>query len=197
MRFAIPRVSFYLTGKNASVKELQERIAEMKTALSPLLTDKAKDAYWSEWEYHVVDSALSVGTDKKAYYSLRTIALISSITVPSLVGLNLSGTGGTVVRWLTFAFGLVTAITTGMLTLYRLDDRWLMYRKLNQDLIKIGWTLVDNSGTDPKKAWESFTKATDKAMTDYNNTYAHAVIQTSVSATGDRGPGRALTDDHV
>jgi hypothetical protein len=63
--------------------------------------------------------------------------MISSITVPSLVGLNLSGTGGAVVRWLTFAFSLVAAITTGMLTLYRLSDRWLMYRKLNQDLIKL------------------------------------------------------------
>jgi Protein of unknown function (DUF4231) len=197
LRFAIPRVSFNRTGRNARVKELQERIAEMKAALSPLLTDKAKEAYWSEWEYHVVDSASSVETDKKAYYSLRTIALISSITVPSLVGLNLSGTGGDVVRWLTFAFGLVTAITTGMLTLYRLNDRWLMYRELNQDLIKIGWTLVESSDTDPQKAWESFTKATDKAMTDYNNTYVHAVIQTTISATSDRGPGRAPTDDHA
>ena len=116
--------------------------------------------------------------------------MISSITVPSLVGLNLSGTGGAVVRWLTFAFSLVAAITTGMLTLYRLSDRWLMYRKLNQDLMKIGWTLVENSGTDPHGAWESFTRATNKAMSDYNNTYEHAVIQTAASAPSDRGPGK-------
>jgi len=51
--------------------------------------------------------------------------VFSAITVPSLVGLNLSGTGGVIVRWITFALSLVAAVSTAFLTLYRLGDRWL------------------------------------------------------------------------
>jgi hypothetical protein len=176
--------------KSPGIKRLRERINTMHTAVSPLLTDDARKASWSEWEYNVVRAEWAVEGDKKAYYGLRTIALISSITVPSLVGLDLSGTGGTVVRWLTFAFSLVAAITTGTLTLYRIGDRWLMYRKLRDDLMKLGWTLVESSGTDSQIAWGAFTRATNKVISDYNNTYEHAVIQAAGSATSDRGPGK-------
>jgi hypothetical protein len=95
--------------RHSDMKQLQERINTMNKAIGPLLAaDEAKKAYWSEWEYNLVYAAWAVEHDKWAFYSLRTVALISSITVPSLVGLNLSGTGGSVVRWLTFALGLVT-----------------------------------------------------------------------------------------
>jgi hypothetical protein len=176
--------------RSPGIKQLRERINIMHKAVLPILTDDTRKASWSEWEYNVVRAAWAVRNDKKAYYGLRTTALVSSITVPSLVGLNLSGTGGTVVRWLTFAFSLVAAITTGMLTLYRLSDRWLMYRKLNEDLMKLGLTLVESSGTDPQIAWEAFTNATNKAMTDYNKTYEHAVIQAAASAPNNHGQGK-------
>jgi hypothetical protein len=173
--------------KNRGIQQLRVRMNSIKKAVSPLLIDDARQAYWTEWEYNVERAAWAVESDKKAYYGLRTAALISSITVPSLIGLNLAGTGGTVVRWLTFAFGLVTAITTAMLTLYRLSDRWLMYRTLNDDLLKIGWTLVEGLGADPDGAWKSFTTATDRTMSTYNNTYKHAVIQTATTGSGDQG----------
>jgi hypothetical protein len=191
LRIAIPRPFSNRMEKNPAIKKLQGRIDTMNTAVLPLLADsEAKKAYWSEWRYHVIDAAWAMEKDKLAYYSLKTVALISSIIVPSLVGLDLSGTGGGVVRWLTFAFGLVTAITTGMLTLYRVSDRWLMYRKLRQNLMTIGWTLVESSDTDSQTAWKSFTTATDKTMDDYNDTYEHAVIQAAGSPPSDRGPGK-------
>jgi hypothetical protein len=132
----------------------------------------------------------SVIDSERIFYGLRLVALVSSITVPSLVGLNLSGTGGSVVRWLTFAFSLVAAISTGALTLLRASDRWVMYRKLQQDLLKIGRSLVESSGTDPQEAWEAFTHATNEAIADYNRTYESAVIQAAGSSPEYRGLGK-------
>ena len=49
--------------------------------------------------------------NRKQFYGLRLAAVISAIIVPSLVGLNLSGTGGSAVRWLTFTLSLIAALS--------------------------------------------------------------------------------------
>jgi Protein of unknown function (DUF4231) len=173
------------------VKDIKKRLGIMRKAAEPFLADhEPRIAYWSEWEYNVVHAEWRVHGCQRQFYALRLIALISAITVPSLVGLNLSGTGGAVVRWLTFAFSLVAAISTGVLALYRVGDRWLMYRKLGEDLMRFGWTLVESSGTDPQEAWDTFTKNTDKAIADYNRTYEAAVIHAAQPKPDDAGGGQ-------
>ena len=179
--------------RNPAIKDIKKRLGTMHKAAEPFLTaHEARIAYWSEWEYTVVHAEWRVHGCQRQFYALRLIALVSAITVPSLVGLNLSGTGGSVVRWLTFAFSLVAAISTGVLTLYRVGDRWLMYRKLGEDLIRFGWTLVESAGTDLQSAWDTFTEDTDKAIADYNRTYEAAVIHASQPKPDDAssGPGR-------
>ena len=140
-----------------------------------------------------------VNINKRAFYSLRIVVLVAAITVPSLVGLNLSGTGGTVVRWLTFGFSLVAAILTSILTLYRLGERWLMYRKLKEDLMKIGWTLVESSSTGTQqapRAWGSFISNTDKIIAEYNKTYETTVIQTAQASLEYRPDGSVKEEQH-
>jgi Protein of unknown function (DUF4231) len=98
--------------------------------------------------------------------------------VPSLVGLNLSGTGGTAVRWLTFTLSLIAALSTAILTLFRFGDRWLMYRRLGNELIAAGWRMINGSGTDLDKAWSSFTDTTNKAISSYYTEYATEIVAT-------------------
>jgi len=175
-----------------------ERIDIMHTAAGPFVTNEAREASWSKWSDTVVMADQNVDINKRAFYSLRIVVLISAITVPSLVGLNLSGTGGTIVRWLTFGFSLIAAILTSILTLYRLGERWLMYRKLKEDLLEVGWTLVESSSTSPQEtqhAWGSFLSATDKVIAEYNKTYETTVIQAAQSSLQYRhdGSGKETT----
>jgi hypothetical protein len=105
----------------------------MRHAAQPFLTDEARKVYWAKaWELRVVHAAIRVESNRKQLCGLRLAAIISAITVPSLVGLNLSGTGGSAMGWLTFALSLIAALSTAIITLYRFADRWLMYRDAQQ-----------------------------------------------------------------
>ena len=182
--------------KSSDIVELRNRINAMQEAIRPLLTDNiARKARWEDWKYNLIHAAWRERGNKRTYYRLRIVSLTSAITVPSLVGLNLAGTGGVIVRWLTFALSLVAAIATSLLTLYRTGDRWLMYRRLMDDLMAIGQTLVDSSSADSQGAqvvWLAFTSATDRAIAEYNKTYEAAVIH--VAQSGSSRPGSADHD---
>lgn len=157
-------------------RELQTQLRDMRNAAQPFLTDEARKVYWARaWELSVVHAAARVDSNRKQFYGLRLTAIISAITVPSLVGLNLSGTGGTAVRWLTFSLSLVAALSTAIIALFRFADRWLMNRSLSNSLLNAGWALVNSPGTDAQ-AWSQFTAATDAAKARYNTTYQTAVI---------------------
>jgi hypothetical protein len=178
-------------------KTLMERIDIMHTAAGTFFTDEAREASWTKWRDAVAMADRGVNINKRAFYSLRIVVLVSAITVPSLVGLNLSGTGGTIVRWLTFGFSLVAAILTSILTLYRLGERWLMYRKLKEELMKIGWALVESTGTqESRRAWGSFISATDKVIAEYNKTYETTVIQTAQASLEYRPDGSGKEEQH-
>ena len=152
---------------DAAVKGPQAEIEEMEKGAERFLTDDANRGLLGEMENCSLTAVRDTDNSRKAFYILRTIALISAIAVPSLVGLNLSGTGGSVVRWLTFALSLITAIVTGIVTLYRLSNRWLMYRKIRDDLMAIGWTLVQGpalKAQGDQQAWASFLAATANSL---------------------------------
>ena len=164
------------TRQPKAIKELLAQLHDMSTAAKPFLNDEARRVYWTKaWELTVVQAAYRVEGNRKEFYGLRLTAVISAITVPSLVGLNLSGTGGAAVRWLTFALSLVAALSTAIITLFRVSDRWLMYRKLSNDLMSAGWALVNSPGTDAE-AWTRFVAATNAAKAIYNTAYQTTVI---------------------
>jgi hypothetical protein len=166
---------------SAEVSEMVDK------ALERFLTNDSDRASWARWKNEVARAIKNTESSRKWFYFLRTLALISAIAVPSLVGLNLSGTGGSVVRWLTFALSLVAAVLTSIVTLFRLGDRWLMYRKLREGLLAAGWALVHSPDTDPqgtRRAWNDFIRSTDDTISLYNRTYEATVIQTAQSSSG-------------
>jgi hypothetical protein len=170
---------------DAAVKGPQAEIQEMEKGAERFLTNDVNRASWERWKIAVITAIRDTEHSREAFYIFRTIALISAIAVPSLVGLDLSGTGGSVVRWLTFALSLITAIVTGIVTLYRLGDRWLMYRNLRDDLMAIGWALVQGprlNAEEDEQAWANFITATGKSLAQYNKTYEMAVIQAAQSS---------------
>jgi Protein of unknown function (DUF4231) len=167
---------FSLTREPKAIRQLRAQLYDMGNAAEPFLTDEPRKVYWAQaWELAVVNATTRVEGNRKEFYGLRLVAIISAITVPSLVGLNLSGTGGSTVRWLTFALSLIAAVSTAIITLFRFADRWLMYRTLSNSLMSAGWALVNSPDTNPD-AWDQFTAATDAAKAKYNATYQTAVI---------------------
>ena len=179
-----------LTREPRAIRELRVQLHDMRNAAKPFLTDEARKVYWAQaWERTVVHAASRVESNRKQFYGLRLTAIISAITVPSLVGLNLSGTGGSAVRWLTFALSLIAALSTAILTLFRFGDRWLMYRALSNSLMGAGWALVNSleSPATELDAWARFTAATDAAKASYNTAYQTAVILAAEPKVNDHG----------
>jgi Protein of unknown function (DUF4231) len=170
--------------ENAIPMGPEAEIAELEKAAKRFLGDEVTTATWARWKNAALLATRDTEHSRAAFYTLRTVALVSAISVPSLVGLNLSGTGGSVVRWLTFTLSLITAIVTGVVTLYRLGDRWLMYRRLRDDLLVAGWTLVQNPDLSPagnQQAWSQFIAATRNSVDWYNKTYEVTIIQAAQS----------------
>ena len=180
------------TGGSGAIQELRTELRAMHGAALPFLTDDARVAYWSQvWELEVIRAARRVESNRKEFYWFRLTAIISAIIVPSLVGLNLSGTGGAAVRWLTFSLSLVAALSTAILTLFRFGDRWLMYRTLSGELIHAGWALVNSPHADPDKPWSTFYAATTSAISRYNAEYATEVITAVQPRSDGQGNGQA------
>jgi hypothetical protein len=158
-------------------EDVRSEMRAMHDVVRPFLHDAERAAFWTaRWEHYVLFSALRVNSNRKQFYVLRGVAVISSVIVPSLVGLNLSGTGGTLVRWLTFALSLVAAISAAGLALFRYGDRWLLYRDLKNDLLGCGWALVAQARGDFQVAWKAFVATTDVAIEKYNGTYEADLI---------------------
>jgi hypothetical protein len=175
------------TDDSGAIKEILTELRAMHAAAKPFLTTNARVAYWAQvWEIEVIRAALRVESNRKQFYGFRLTAIVSAITVPSLVGLNLSGTGGTAVRWLTFSLSLVTALFTAILTLFRFGDRWLMYRALSNELVNAGWAIVNSPHTDLDKPWSTFTATTNAAISKYNAEYATEVITAAEPKPGNQ-----------
>jgi histone H3/H4 len=155
---------------------LRKELQRISQAAAPFLTDDGKKAYWAEWEVRIAHAATLTERNRKQVNVLRIAAITSAITVPALVGLDLSGTGGMAVRWLTFAVSLITALSIAITTLFRSADRWLMYRTLHSGLIGAGWALI-NSAPGDRQAWSRFTAETSAAIARYDAAYQAAVIQ--------------------
>ncbi len=180
------------TNGSGAIKELRTELRAMHGAAQPFLTSDARVAYWSQvWELEVIRAALRVESNRKQTYGFRLTAISSAIIVPSLVALNLSGTGGTTVRWLTFSLSLVAALSTAILTLFRFGNRWLMYRTLSNELLNAGWTMVNSPHTDLDKPWSAFIAATNAAISRYNVEYAAEVITAAQPTTDNQSDDRA------
>lgn len=64
----------------------------------------AQQDYWNNVWAPAVDGAFrKLNQNRKWFYSWQGTSTAAAVIVPALVGLNLSGTGGIMVRWVTFA----------------------------------------------------------------------------------------------
>lgn len=136
--------------------------------------------YWSNvWKAAVRSAANKNSSNRTWFYRFQAVSSASAVIIPALVGLNLSGTGGVAVRWLTFAVGLIGALAAAALQLFRSGSRWRMNRHYYSDLIRIGREFgldVEKSGSCDDARWGKFQKEISDIIEHYNSTYDSEVI---------------------
>lgn len=160
----------------ASGQGVRDQIVAMRSALADVLETGSRQAYWTgRWTTYVYLASCRVERSRRRFYAFRVVATLSAVIVPALVGLNLSGAGGTAVRWCTFSLSLVAAVCTAVLGLFRFGDRWNLYRDLQTELLAAGWTLV--SAPSQSKYWPGFMQATENAIAKYNGAYDNDLIR--------------------
>ena len=186
--------SYTGTDGSRAIKALRAQLHDMHAAAQPFLTDDSRESFWrGAWEQTVIYAALRVRSNKRQYYGFRLTAIISAIVVPSLVGLNLSGIGGTAVQWLTFSLSLVAALSIAGLTFFRFGDRWQMYLTLSYELLNAGWALVTSSHTDLNKPWSAFCAATNSAISRSST----EVFIATRAQSGKSQPDEGITAEQV
>jgi hypothetical protein len=170
--------------KKGSIRDIDRELQAMNAAIANTVTDPRRRTYWgSRWQSRTLLATKRMESNRKQFYGLRLFGTISAVVVPALVGLNLGGTGGVVVRWATFALSLVAALSVALLSLFRFGDRWFLYRTFQDDLLRAGWRYIDDDQVQqPKKdtetdvAWRTFVASTEAAIAKYNSTYDAEVI---------------------
>jgi hypothetical protein len=136
--------------------------------------------YWSNvWKAAVQAAAKKMSDNRTWFYRLQAVSSAAAVIIPALVGLNLSGTGGVAVRWITFAVGLIGALAAAALQLFRSGSRWRMNRHYYSDLIRTGRNFgmdIAASGACEDNEWSKFQKAIAGIIERYNNVYDSEVI---------------------
>jgi Protein of unknown function (DUF4231) len=136
--------------------------------------------YWSNvWMPAVRVAAGKMYSNRRWFYGFQGVSSASAVIIPALVGLNLSGTGGVTVRWISFVVGLIGALATAALQLFRSGSRWRMNRHYYSDLIKIGRDFsmgIAASGHCGGAEWKAFQKEVGDVIERYNTVYDSEVI---------------------
>jgi hypothetical protein len=141
----------------------------------------AQQDYWNTVWASAVDKAFrKLQNNRKWFYSLQGASTAAAIIVPALVGLNLSGSGGATVRWVTFAVGLIGALCSSFLQLFRFGPRWRLYRDCYSTLLLTGrnyaTSLALTQEQPTQEAWNKFQGDVDATIANYDRAYDAEII---------------------
>ncbi|HEV2125782.1 MAG TPA: DUF4231 domain-containing protein [Chloroflexota bacterium] len=117
------------------------RDAALAAVLSGLDLEPIQQAYLQErW------LGQSARQAQRRYYSLRLVAILGGVTVPALIGLDIGGSGQSLVRWLAFSLGLLVAVAVALEEFFRFGERWRHFRQQSEVLRSEGWAFLQRSG---------------------------------------------------
>jgi hypothetical protein len=119
------------------------------------------------------------------YYFLRLTAIIGGLIVPALIGLNLAGMIGNLLRWIVFGLSLVVAIASAVEEFFQYGERWRHYRKTVETLKSEGWQFFQRSGAyasynTHKGAYEKFTGRVESILQADVQKYITEIVKEQV-----------------
>jgi hypothetical protein len=117
------------------------------------ISDLNKQFLRSRWLDQVLWMDRKSERAQKWYYILRLTAIAGGIIVPALVSLNLNNQAASTstfihsfIFWITFAIGLLVAITGTLEEFFHFGERWRHYRQAAEWLKIEGWRFFQLSG---------------------------------------------------
>jgi hypothetical protein len=113
------------------------------------------------------------------FYWLRGTAIVSSLIVPALVSLNLSGDAAFWIRVMSIVLSLIAAISAAVLELFRFGPRWRLYREYAERLVSEGWKFFELRkpyAVSHQQAFDSFVGEVEDLLSRYESAYIKDVI---------------------
>ena len=122
---------------------------------------------------------------QKWYYILRLTSITGGIIIPALVSLNLksqAASTSTFIPWITFAIGLLVAITGTVEEFFHFGERWRHYRQAAEWLKIEGWRFFQLSGpyhqyTSHADAFADFTSRVEEILKHEVDIYISEVMR--------------------
>ncbi len=116
------------------------------------------------------------------YYRLRMTAIIGSIVVPILLGLQPNIKDSKVdLRWLTIGLSGIVAVSTAVEEFFHFGDRWRHFRHTTEALKTQGWQFSQLGGLysaypTHQAAFQSFTTHVETLLQDENKLFVSEVV---------------------
>ena len=141
--------------KNAYREFLKQDLGGLIDALE--LTDLQKRFLRSRWLDQVLWMEGRADHARNRYYLFRLTTIILGVIIPVLVGLNIEGPIGAILRYGIVVLGLLVAITASLEEFFRYGERWRHYRQTVEWLKIEGWRFFQLS--DPYRKYKTHPEA--------------------------------------
>ena len=103
------------------------------------LPDLNKRFLRSRWLDQVLWMESRADSARTRYYLLRLTAIVLGLLIPVLVGLNIQGPAGDILRYAIVVLGLLVAVSAALEEFFRYGERWRHYRHTVEWLKIEGW----------------------------------------------------------
>jgi hypothetical protein len=166
--------------KNAYREFLKQDLGGLIDALE--LTDLQKRFLRSRWLDQVLWMEGRADGARTKYYVFRLTAIMLGVVIPVLVGLNIEGSIGVMLRYVIVVLGLLVAISAALEEFFRYGERWRHYRQTVEWLKIEGWRFFQLS--DPYRrykthaeAYPSFANRTEDLIRQDVNVYVSEIVR--------------------
>lgn len=111
------------------------------------LTPLQKQFLRSRWLDQILWMEGRAGRTQKFYYRLRLTTIVGGVIIPALVSLNINNqNAATALRWFTFGFSQIVAVSAATEQFFNYGERWRHYRRSVESLKTQGWQFFQLSG---------------------------------------------------
>jgi hypothetical protein len=132
------------------------------------------------------------------YYRLRMTAIIGSVVVPILLGLQPNIKNSKVdLRWLTIGLSGIVAVSTAVEEFFHFGDRWRHFRRTTEALKTQGWQFSQlgglyNAYPTHEAAFQSFTTYIEMLLQHENEVFVSEVMKEKIKGETDIDLGSSV-----
>lgn len=172
-------------GAKSGAEQVDSAVESHITAYTALLNGQLTPhqlGYWeNRWAHEVRTMRRRLNSNRNRFYALRGISVVAGVIVPALVGVNLSGSGGIALEWVTLVFSIIGGGTIALAEALQISQRYRVNRAIFPYLYREGLMFATLSGpyqhfSDHKAAVVKFQEATEHWVDKYEKLYSEDIL---------------------